>query len=330
MELNENTNGQTAQVDQEKLFEQFYNSDSHDIESVLAKTPAPEAAASDTEVKPEKQEVTDVVGEVEQNEVAATDAPPSQPDPNGWLTALPEDVRKNVEQLAKQAQLWQERHQEQASKNRKLHNELNQLKQKVEVPKPAESPVEADDVWAQLKEADPVLTAALEKKFKALEQKVAQDAQHKVEERFQPLEQEREEVFIQAQLQALDSTVPNWREVTSDPVYQSWFDSQTPGTKALYNSPYAADSVRLLKLYADDMERYFGSHQPQQPQQPAAVATPQVTQLAQHRQEKLAKSAPVPTGGVGVAKQAQLTQEQLFQKFYDDPDAILALQQKRS
>jgi len=337
MELNENANGQTAQVDQEKLFEQFYNSDSHDIDSVLAKTPAPEAAASEAVVAgtpdtqaPSGEGVVAVEQEAERNEVAATDAPPSQPDPNSWLTQLPEDVRKNVEQLAKQAQLWQERHQEQASKNRKLHNEVERLKKTVEVPKaPAAPAPEADDVWDQLKQADPVLVAALEKKFKALEGRAAQEAEHKVQERFQPIEQAQREQFIQEQLQTLDSYVPNWREVAQDPMYQSWFDAQTPGTKALYNSLYATDTVRLLKLYADDMERYFGQ-QPVAPAAPAPSSNPQVSHIDKQRQEKLAKSAPVPTSGVGVAKQAALSQDQLFSKFYDDPDTILALIAKQN
>ena len=61
---------------------------------------------------------------------------PSQPDPNDWLSTLPEAARKNVENLAKQASLWQQKHQEQASEKRRVLNELNQLKKKVEAPKP--------------------------------------------------------------------------------------------------------------------------------------------------------------------------------------------------
>jgi len=315
----------TGQVDQDKLFEQFYNSDSLDYNSLLA-TPPAEAAVVETPETPPAAEETPKADAAEQNEVVAESQPPSQsPDPNSWLTALPDDVRANVERIAKEAQLWQQRHQEQASKNRRMHNELDQLKKMVEAPKaaPVTAADEADDVWEQLKSADPILHAALEKKLGALERKVLQESEHKVQERFQPLEQERNEAFIQEQLQQLDSYVPNWREVTQDPMYQSWFEAQTPGTKSLYNSPHAVDSARLLRLYADDMERYFGAQQPTQPAQPAA--NPQANALGQARQQKLERSAPVQAAPVGAVKQQPLSQDQMFNKFFDDPDAIIAM-----
>lgn len=328
MELSENNAGPTGQVDQEKLFEQFFNSDSQDYKSLLATPPAPAAAAEVPEPQPQEVETPSGDAAAEPNEVVA-ETPPSQPDPNSWLTQLPDDVRANVERIAKEAQLWQQRHQEQASKNRRLHNEVEQLKKTVEVPKtaPAAETDEADDVWAQLKEADPILHAALEKKLGALERKVLKESEHKVQERFQPLEQERNEFFIQEQLQQLDHVVPNWREVIQSPEYQSWFDVQTPGTKALFNSSYAIDSVRLLKLYADDMERYFSGSQPaapQQQQQPAVVNT-QAQALGQQRQQKLERSAPVQAATVGVVKQQQLTQQQKFDKFFADDDASATL-----
>lgn len=333
MELKANDNSPTGQVDQDKLFEHFFNSDSQDYNSLLATPPAPAAAVEEPEPQPLPEVTPSGDAEAEQNEVVAETQPPSQPDPNSWLTQLPDDVRANVERIAKEAQLWQQRHTEQASKNRRLHNEVEQLKKTVQAPKEAPATVadEADDVWAQLKEADPILHAALEKKLGALERKVLKESEHKVQERFQPLEQERNEVFIQEQLQQLDHVVPNWREVTQSPEYQSWFDAQTPGTKALYNSTYAVDSVRLLKLYADDMERYFAPQQPVQPQQPVANTTAQA--LGQARQQKLERSAPVQAATVGTAKQQALTQQQMFDKFYGDEDAsatLLAMLAKRS
>lgn len=333
MELSQGNSSPTGQVDQDKLFEHFFNSDSQDYNSLLATPPAPAAAVEEPESQPQSDVTPSGDAEAEQNEVVA-ETPPSQPDPNNWLTQLPEDVRANVERIAKEAQLWQQRHTEQASKNRRLHNEVEQLKKTVQAPKvaPATEVDEADDVWAQLKEADPILHAALEKKLGALERKVLKDSELKVQERFQPLEQERNEVFIQEQLQQLDHVVPNWREVTQSTQYQSWFDAQTPGTKALYNSTYAVDSVRLLKLYADDMERYFAPQQPVQPQQPVASNT-QAQALGQARQQKLERSAPVQAATVGTAKQQSLTQQQMFDKFYGDEDAsatLLAMLAKRS
>lgn len=336
-ELNGNNAGPTGQVDQEKLFEQFFNSDSQDYKSLLATPPAPAAEVEVPETQPQEVETPSGDAAAVPNEVVAESQPPSQPDPNSWLTQLPEDARAHVERIAKEAQLWQQRHQEQASKNRRLHNEVEQLKKTVEVPKtaPAAETDEADDVWAQLKEADPILHAALEKKLGALERKVLKESEHKVQERFQPLEQERNEVFIQEQLQQLDHVVPNWREVTQSQEYQSWFDVQTPGTKALYNSSYAIDSVRLLKLYADDMERYFSQQpaEPQQQQQPVVNTQPQgghsasstAQAVGQARQQKLERSAPVQAAPVGVVKQQQLTQQQKFDKFFADDDASATL-----
>lgn len=339
MELSQNVNGQNGQIDQNKLFEQFYNDDSLDPSTVgkTEEAPAEAAAPVENQVEPTGQPAPQSSSgseEAERKEVAA-EQPPSQPDPNDWLSTLPEAARKNVENLAKQASLWQQRHQEQASEKRRVLNELNQLKKKVEAPKaPEHEPdAEVDDVWNQLKEADPILYKALDKKLKALEGKLAGEAERKVQEKLQPIEYERQEAFVQEQLGALEATVPNWREVTSDPYWKMWLDSQTPGTQAMFNSPYAADSIRLLKLYADDMERMFGQQQHQQQaqsqQQHVVAGNPQAQQVDQARQQKLAKTAPLPAAPAGTPKAATLTQEQMFNKFYDDPDAILALLQKQ-
>lgn len=337
MELLQNNNGPTDQIDQNKLFEQFYNDDSLDPTTV-GKTegaPAPAAAPVEESKEPAGQpapQSSSGSGEAERKEVVA-EQPPSQPDPNDWLSTLPEAARKNVENLAKQASLWQQKHQEQASEKRRVLNELNQLKKKVEAPKPpVVSEGEEDDVWSQLKEADPILYKALDKKLRSLEEKLAGEAERKVQEKLQPLEHERQELFVQEQLGALEATVPNWREVTSDPYWKMWLDSQAPGTQAMFNSPYAADSIRLLKLYADDMAMMFWQHTQQQvPQQPQqAAANPQAQQVDQARQQKLAKTAPLPAAPAGTPKAGTLTQEQMFNKFYDDPDAILALLQKQS
>ena len=338
-ELSQNVNGQNGQIDQNKLFEQFYNDDSLDPSTVgkTEEAPAEAAAPVENQVEPTGQPAPQSSSgseEAERKEVVA-EQPPSQPDPNDWLSTLPEAARKNVENLAKQASLWQQRHQEQASEKRRVLNELNQLKKKVEAPKaPEHEPdAEVDDVWNQLKEADPILYKALDKKLRALEGKLAGEAERKVQEKLQPIEYERREAFVQEQLGALEATVPNWREVTSDPYWKMWLDSQTPGTQAMFNSPYAADSIRLLKLYADDMERMFGQQQPQQvaqpAQQPVVASNPQAQQVDQARQQKLAKTAPLPAAPAGTPKAATLTQEQMFNKFYDDPDAILALLQKQ-
>ena len=336
MELLQNNNGPTDQIDQNKLFEQFYNDDSLDPTTVGKTEEAPAPAAAPVEESKEHAgqpapQSSSGSGEAERKEVVA-EQPPSQPDPNDWLSTLPEAARKNVENLAKQASLWQHKHQEQASEKRRVLNELNQLKKKVEAPKPpVVSEGEEDDVWSQLKEADPILYKALDKKLRSLEEKLAGEAERKVQEKLQPLEHERQELFVQEQLGALEATVPNWREVTSDPYWKMWLDSQTPGTQAMFNSPYAADSIRLLKLYADDMAMMFWQHTQQQvPQQPQqAAANPQAQQVDQARQQKLAKTAPLPAAPAGTPKAGMLTQEQMFNKFYDDPDAILALLQKQ-
>lgn len=337
-ELSQNVNGQNGQIDQNKLFERFYNDDSLEPSTVgkTEEAPAEAAAPVESQGEPTGQPAPQSSSgseEAERKEVVAEQPPSNQPDPNDWLSTLPEAARRNVENLAKQAQLWQQKHQEQASEKRRVLNELNQLKKKVEAPKaPApEADPEVDDVWNQLKEADPILYKALDKKLRALEGKLAGEAERKVQEKLQPIEYERQEAFVQEQLGALEATVPNWREVTSDPYWKMWLDSQTPGTQAMFNSPYAADSIRLLKLYADDMERMFGHHQQsqtQQPQQPVVANNQQAQQVDQARQQKLAKTAPLPAAPAGTAKVGALTQEQMFSKFYDDPDAILALLNK--
>ena len=331
---------QTPQVDQQNaLFNKFYENGDLTPDQLQAEeaTPAPMAAAS-TEAPAAEDSGTTAPPSTEEASTteAAAVTPPSQtisPDPNEWLAKLPADVRERFEQTAKQAEYWQRKQQEQASKNRKLHNELAALQKKVVVPPPA--PVtdvgEEDEEWKKLEEADPVLAKILKKREEALAAKFRSEADSKAREYVEPIHQEREQQYIASQLSVLDQTVPNWREVNSDPYFRDWLENSTPEVKGLYGSLNAENSIRVLQLYATDMQQYFGGQQQAAPPaQQVAAPTSQVSQVQQQRNDKLARSAPIPSQPVGQARPAQLSQEQLFKKLYENPDAILELLAKTS
>lgn len=336
--------------EQEQLFNKFWEDDSL-TPATLTATPTP-APSSEVVPKPEESATPEVTPAAKPEdtpapEAVATTTPPDKespqtpaptPDPIGeLLNKVPEDLKPQLETLlaqATEAQIWQQHHQNLASKHRKLHNELNRLKGQVkqaQKPQPAQpaSTVtsEIDEVEKQLQEADPVLAKYLNTKLAKLEAKLAQEAQVKAQEAIQPYEQQQQEHFISEQRNILTQAVPNWQEVATSEMFNAWLEHQTPTVKGLYNS-YAADNIRLLQLYQNDMEPWFGSQsQPKQAStQPAAVVTsPAAAKVVENRQKKLETSAPLPGSHVGVAKPAERTPKQLFDDLYNNPDLIMSI-----
>lgn len=331
--------------EQEQLFNKFWEDDSLTPATLTAQpTPAP---SSEVAPKPEES-VTPVENEAAKPEdkspeaVATTTPPENSPqtpapttDPIGeLLNKVPEELKPQLETLlaqAKEAQIWQQHHQNLASKHRKLHNELNRLKGQVEQaqqkpqPEPTTTATEIDEVEKQLQEADPVLAKYLNTKLAKLEAKLAQEAQAKAQEAIQPYEQQQQEHFISEQRNILTQAVPNWQEVASSDMFNAWLEHQTPTVKGLYNS-YAADNIRLLQLYQNDMELWFGNQQSQQKQAPTQPApNPVATKVVENRQKKLETSAPLPGSHVGVAKPAERTPKQLFDDLYNNPDLIMSI-----
>lgn len=310
------------QVEQDALFNKLYNEDvTQDQLNALA-DPAQSAALE--EVKEDVVEKGTAAPAEEPNTpeaVAAT--PPSQsPDPNEWLANQPEDVRKMLEQLAQQNQYLQTKWQETVSKNRKLNNDITALQKKVTQPASTDTRTseEVDEDWKKLEEADPELARILKKREEKLAAKFNREVEEKANEVVRPIYDERHEQYMAHQLDVLTNTVPNWREVINDPYFKAWKDSASEGIKSLYNSSDARDSITVLKLYAEDMQQQYFGQATQAPQQ--ASSNPEVAKVVQQRQDKLAKSAPIQAAPVGLAKTAQLTKEQMFERLYDNPDLI--------
>lgn len=331
------------EVDTEALLKKFWETDEapSDVPAAEAVTPPAEAApATEAAVPVEPETPATTTEEPKQPEVVPQSPAPStaSPDPNDWLSKLPEDIRSQIDNVARQAQLWQQRHQELASKNRKLYNEVANLKKKVEeTPKPQPSvdssnPLENDEDWKQLVEVDPKLAKLLRAQQDALKKEIAAvkaEATAKAEEAVVPIREAEHERYVQEQQYLLTQMVPDWREHANSQMFQSWLMHASPGVQSLYGSLDARDSVRLLKLYDDDMRAFYGQ---QQQQQAPAVNTEQA-KAAPHpvvaqRQERLAKSAPTPAQPAGTPKSAQKTPEQLFKELYDNPDAIFDMVRK--
>ena len=334
--------------EQEQLFNKFWEDDSLTPATLTAQpNPAP---SSEVVPKPEESATPVATEEVaakpedKSPEAVATTTPPENSpqtpapttDPIGeLLNKVPEELKPQLETLlvqAKEAQIWQQHHQNLASKHRKLHNELNRLKgqveqaqQKPQPAQPASTATEIDEVETQLQEADPVLAKYLNTKLAKLEAKLAQEAQAKAQEAIQPYEQQQHEHFVNEQRNILTQAVPNWQEVATSEMFNAWLEHQTPSVKGLYNS-YAADNIRLLQLYQNDMELWFGNQQSQPKQAPAQPApNPVATKVVENRQKKLETSAPLPNSHVGVTKPAERTPKQLFDDLYNNPDLIMSI-----
>lgn len=324
-----NAESQSPQVDQDALFNRFFTEDLTPDQLASTEAPAPAAAPEVTSEAEKVEKETPAPAEEQNTPEAAAATPPSQsPDPNERLASLPEDVRAIVEQQIKQAQYWQNKHQDLASKNRKLHNEVSALQKKVTQPPVTDvrTTEEVDEDWKKLEEADPVLAKILKKREEAIAAKFERQADEKVRQVAEPIQAREQEQYIAYQQDILSSEVPNWREVVQDPYFKAWKDQASEGVKAMYGSLDARDSIRVLQLYASDMQSYFGQHQaPDQQAAPAAPANPEVAKVTQQRQDKLAKSAPIQSHPAGQARSAQLTQTELFAKLYDNPDAIREL-----
>lgn len=334
-----NKESHTDAVNQEELFARFYNEDIlpnqlNDVPKEPTTTNAPDATSAAQWVGENKQ-ATGNTEESQKTEAEATQPPSSEtsPDPNDWLKNVPPEVRAHFENALKQQQYWQQKHQEQASKNRKLHNEINQLKAKVTQPVATynRTQEEVDDDWKKLEEADPVLAKILKKREEQIANRLRQEADSKAREYVEPIHAERQEQYIAYQQDVLTQAVPNWREVVQDPYFRSWLEDSSDGVKGLYSSLDARDSFRVLQLYASDMQTRFGNmQQPSAVEQPAEAPKPtEATKLQEARQERLAKSAPISPNPAGSTKAAQLTPEQMFAKFYEDPEAILNFVQKQ-
>lgn len=331
----------TQPVDTEALFKKFYESDEvNPFDKQNTEAPVT-TAAPETETATKTETETEVVPTAEETtstEVAPPSAPSqASPDPNEFLNSLPSEVRSRVEQIAKEAQLWQHRHQELASKNRRLHNEVNTLKQKVEAPKPAPqaASLETDDGWKKLEEVDPELAKILKAREEVLRKEMVQARQEAAavaQQYVEPIQQEAQQRYIEEQLYVLTEAVPNWKVIKDDPMFRGWLESASPGLQSLWNSTDARDSIRLLKLYDDDMRAYFGQTNNQPPAAPAQVEAPKpspATTVATQRQDKLARSAPLPAQPVGQAKVSPPTQSQLYATLYDNPEKIFEILQQQ-
>lgn len=326
---------QTTQMNEDELLNKFYSEDitPDELEESKKETAegTPDATSAESQEQQPTSEETSTEDQTKKPEAAADQPPSTSPDPNEWLAKLPEDVRKQVEEQLRQGQYWQQKHTELASRHRKANNELTTLKRKVSQQEEASSktadPNVSDEDWRELEENDPRLAKLILKREAALRKEFEKQVEQRSKEAVEPIYQEQQDAYVQQQLDILTAYVPNWREINEDQYFKSWLTQATPGIQAMYNSMDARDSIRVLQVYAAEMQQYFGQPQQQAEQQaPQQQETaPPVSKVQQQRDAKLAKSAPIPAQPAGNVRPAQLTPDQLFKKLYEDPDAIASL-----
>lgn len=305
IEQSETLNDNDGLLDEDKLFE--------------------EAFASVTEGRELKSEepIKEAQPEEEVKEEAKDSEPAQEPDPNSWLESLPEDVRANVQTLVEEHAHLQQNYKSVYNRLAPTQRRLAELERRIKEqqypqtrePAPGnaseKSPeqIERDEEWERIKESDPVLAEAFEKKLK----KQQEQFDKLIEERLRPYQERSYNDDLDRETQALLQVVPNAVEVFSHPSYMGWLEAQSESVQRLNKSPRHEDAIALLKLYDADISRYQAS------QQPPPQAQPQVNQEAakvqQRREDKLKN--PVPQSGARTApKQEEMDETKLFNEFF--------------
>lgn len=301
---NETLTSNDGLTDQDALFEQLYNS-----------------ITEGSEVKLEPEETQEEVKEVPDNQDPQPNT--AQPDdPNEWLNSLPEDVRGNVQALVEEHANLQHRYSSVYNRLAPTQRRLSELERKFkeqqdpQTRQPAQNGnaseksvnPQVDEEWERIKESDPVLAAAFERKLKQQQDEFDQ----RIQRSLQPYQEQSHNQELERETQALLQIVPNAIEVFSHPSYHGWIENQSEAVKRLNSSTKHQDALALLRLYDADMQPYY---QQQSQQQSAPPVNPNAAKLQQKRDEKLQN--PVPQSAAKAApKQEEVDINKLFDEIY--------------
>lgn len=264
-----------------------------------------------------------------------------------WLTSLDPKIRERVVQELEQKQklehriksdegriaAFQRRYEEQRKLAVQREELIKKLQSSTALPQgqsPAapkqQSPsltIDDDPDLKQIAETDEQLARTMLRREQLLRQELDQ-LRNMVEDRITPLQQRYEEVQINTEMDKLLGVVPNAIEVFNSREWDEWVSLKSERVKALALSDKADDALEALRLYAADMQQWYGNtQQPSQPapQQPAQV-DPRAGKVQQERERKL-QAQPVGSAAVRPPQKANPTMEEILA----DPELLEKHQQ---
>ena len=301
----------SGQSDDEKIFNEAWNS-----------ITAGEAFNKDAP----SEEVTP---EVETSEDPA-DKQPEQPAPQDtasqWMESLPEEAREHIQALLTERDSLQQNY-------RSVHNRLAPTQRKVtelqrriqelqatpqtqstpsvDVSKKEDKPT--SELWAKVKESDPVLADAIEEMLASERNRMQQE----FDSRLQPVHERTREDDLARETQTLLSIVPNAVEIFTSPLYADWLTYQPESIQKLHESPRHQDALALMRLFDADIARYEMQNGNQQQQASAQPSNPEADKVAQRRQEKLSKPVPQQNRPAAALPKEE-SEEDVFNKAYNE------------
>ena len=194
-----------------------------------------------------------------------------------------------IDEINELAQLRQERDQLRKERDHFEHSFKSQvgrvsaLTKKLEGEKKEDQSSEVDypeDIKKVLEDypeiAGPIIKA-LDSKYGAFKQEV--DA------RFEPLQQQEQQRYIDGQVALLDQHIPIWRETVNSQDYADWLSQQPEAVQGMANSIHAKDYAYLMTAYSATKTNVDAEkHQ-------------QANELADKRRQKLAANVTVQSTG---------------------------------
>lgn len=264
-----------------------------------------------------------------------------------WLASLDPKIRERVIQELEQKQklehriksdegriaAFQRRYEEQRKLAVQQEEFIKKLQSSTALPQgqsPAapkqQSPsltIDDDPDLKQIAETDEQLARTMLRREQQLRQELDQ-LRNMVDERLSPLQQRFEEVQTNAELDKLLQRVPNAIEVFNSREWDEWVSLKSERVKALALSDKADDALEALRLYAADMQAWYGNpQQPAQQQQPAPQVDPRAGKVQQERERKL-QAQPVGSAAVRPPQKAEPTLEEIMA----DPELLAKEQEK--
>lgn len=166
-----------------------------------------------------------------------------------------------------------------------------------------------------LREADPVLAATIERATKAAIFNANSYAANKVDHAVTTMTDEEQraedERFYVEQKSILAQRVPQHEQIFATPEWSEWKSRLTPGQRAMAESSYANEVEQAIYAFAADMQRYQGTQQAAAPTQTNEQEKPK-SEVQQERERKVSQAAETK------APAAKATKPELDDKAYFD------------
>lgn len=262
----------------------------------VAATPAPTPAAA-----PAEPAAASTAPTPSTEPVATHPTTPAASDED-WKASLSDEVRAKVEQLEQQHKeavakadraenQWRSNAQRMPAYQRTIANltsklaDLEPLARKL----PAAS-IDKDEDLKRIAEHDPELAKTIGNFQQRREAELAKAFDSRVKEVVAPIATEIDQAYVMEQNSIVRDHISNLDQVLQDQWFQGWLNHQkqvSPNVYRLFESPHAADALRLMEIYGSDVKRY---HEARAASQPAPVAQPVATTVPTPRPTTAAPS----------------------------------------